>query len=216
MKNEKLLQAIGKIDDDLVYGAVNHTNVKKKKHTWAKWGAMAACLCLAVCLGGFAALGLTDRLPSADKSDIPVEGNYYANEGTYSETDEYDIFGSFEIKSDAAEKSNVYISDELILTKGKSKTWTIDIDGDSSESKQDTFTVCITNNGIEEYLYICEDVTERRELANFSSNKDIERVLSNLNPDHRYEITIINLSVAELSIDVNIRSYQSNSGNIIH
>lgn len=30
MKNEKLLNAIGNIDDNLVYGAVNNTKVKKK------------------------------------------------------------------------------------------------------------------------------------------------------------------------------------------
>lgn len=48
MKNEEMLQAIGKIDDELVYGAVNDAKVKKKKNTWVKWGAMAACLCLVV------------------------------------------------------------------------------------------------------------------------------------------------------------------------
>lgn len=46
MKNEKLLQAIGNIDDELVYGAVNDTKKKKKNNVWIKLGAMAACLCL--------------------------------------------------------------------------------------------------------------------------------------------------------------------------
>ena len=45
MKNEKLLNVIGKIDDDLISGAVSNTKTKKKT-AWLKWGAMAACLCL--------------------------------------------------------------------------------------------------------------------------------------------------------------------------
>ena len=60
MKNEKLLQAIGKIDDELVYDAVNDTKVKKHKMpSWAKWSsAIAAFLC--VVIGGvflFARMG---------------------------------------------------------------------------------------------------------------------------------------------------------------
>lgn len=47
MKNEKLLDMIGGIDDNLVHNAV-HDNFKKKKPVWVKWGAMAACLCLIV------------------------------------------------------------------------------------------------------------------------------------------------------------------------
>ncbi len=49
MKTEKLLGAIGKIDDNLIYGAVNDTP-KKKRPAWMKWGAIAACLCLMVCI----------------------------------------------------------------------------------------------------------------------------------------------------------------------
>lgn len=47
MKNEKLLNVIGKIDDDLIFGAFHDTKAKKK-NAWSKWGAIAACLCLAV------------------------------------------------------------------------------------------------------------------------------------------------------------------------
>lgn len=49
MKTEKLLGAIGKIDDNLVYDAVNDTP-KKKRPAWIKWGAIAACLCFMVCI----------------------------------------------------------------------------------------------------------------------------------------------------------------------
>jgi len=45
MKNERLVHAIGKINDDLIYNAVNDVKVRKKGG-WLKWGAVAACLCL--------------------------------------------------------------------------------------------------------------------------------------------------------------------------
>ena len=51
MKNEKLLQAIGKIDDELIYGAVNDTKEKKKKNTWVKLVASAACFALVIAAG---------------------------------------------------------------------------------------------------------------------------------------------------------------------
>ena len=53
MKSEKLLDAIGKIDDNLIYNAV-HDTPKKKKGSWFKWGAIAACLCLMIPLTAFA------------------------------------------------------------------------------------------------------------------------------------------------------------------
>ncbi len=50
MKNEKLLGAIGKINDNLIHGAVNDAP-KKKKPVWVKWGAMAACFAVVAVLG---------------------------------------------------------------------------------------------------------------------------------------------------------------------
>ena len=46
MKKNKL-DAIGFIDDQLVEKADKYTG-SKKKNTWVKWGAMAACLCLVI------------------------------------------------------------------------------------------------------------------------------------------------------------------------
>ena len=45
MKNEKLLDAIGSIDDDLIYHAINDVKVQKRRVP-LKWIAAAACLCL--------------------------------------------------------------------------------------------------------------------------------------------------------------------------
>ena len=51
MSIPKLAKAMGYIDDDLVTGAVEYKRTKKK-NSWVKWGAMAACLCLVV-VGAF-------------------------------------------------------------------------------------------------------------------------------------------------------------------
>ena len=47
MSIPKMAKAMGYIDDDLVSGAVEYKRTKKK-NSWLKWGAMAACLCLVV------------------------------------------------------------------------------------------------------------------------------------------------------------------------
>jgi len=47
VKNERLVYAIGKIDDDQIYNAVNDVKVRKKGG-WFKWGAVAVCFCAAI------------------------------------------------------------------------------------------------------------------------------------------------------------------------
>ena len=47
---------MGFIDEDLIAGAIEYTRTKKK-NSWIKWGAMAACLCLVI-VGAFVAPGL--------------------------------------------------------------------------------------------------------------------------------------------------------------
>lgn len=73
MKNEKLLNVIGKIDDKLISGAFNDTK-SKKKNAWLKWGAIAACLC--VVIAGAAiwshSSGLSGNIP--DSGGGVVEG----------------------------------------------------------------------------------------------------------------------------------------------
>lgn len=96
MKNERLAYAIGKINDDLIYGAVNDI---KKKHGWHRWIAVAACVCLAV--GAAAALWssggpktVQEQLLAATKTRggmdtaavetmIPVEGRIAVYEQIY-------------------------------------------------------------------------------------------------------------------------------------
>lgn len=47
MNTPRIAKAMDYIDDDLVSGAVDYKRAKKK-NSWIKWGAVAACLCLVV------------------------------------------------------------------------------------------------------------------------------------------------------------------------
>ena len=52
MKNERILHAIGEIDDDLITDAANDA---RKRRNWIKWGSLAAVLALCVTAGLLAA-----------------------------------------------------------------------------------------------------------------------------------------------------------------
>lgn len=55
MKNERLLDALEKIDEDLIAEAAPGNKPPKKSNSvvWMKWGTMAACACLIIGLGIF-------------------------------------------------------------------------------------------------------------------------------------------------------------------
>ena len=69
MKNEILLDALGKMDEDLIAEAAPGKKPPKKAKTvvWVKWGALAVCLCLVVA-GGIWKLS---TLPT--KGELPSE-----------------------------------------------------------------------------------------------------------------------------------------------
>lgn len=48
MKNEKILNAIGKLSNDLIEDAAITSKTKKQRKAWAKWTMLAACLCLLI------------------------------------------------------------------------------------------------------------------------------------------------------------------------
>lgn len=52
MNAAQFSSALGKVNDKYIMEAVTHECKKKKRSGWLKWGALAACLCLAV--AGFA------------------------------------------------------------------------------------------------------------------------------------------------------------------
>lgn len=52
MKNERLLHIIGNIDDELIYNAApQDKKVNVKLSSWVKWGAVAACIVVALFIG---------------------------------------------------------------------------------------------------------------------------------------------------------------------
>ena len=47
MSKDRVIDSLGRIDDDMI-PSVEGLRGKKKRPAWLKWGAVAACLCLAV------------------------------------------------------------------------------------------------------------------------------------------------------------------------
>lgn len=62
MKTEKLLEAIGEINDKAIRDAKTHQD---KHRTWVKWGPLAACLCL-VAVAVFAGYNMYTSAPAGD------------------------------------------------------------------------------------------------------------------------------------------------------
>ena len=95
MKNEKLLEIIGGIDDNLVHNAVND-NFKKKTPVWVKWGAVAACLVL-ICVATISLFTASD-----DETTVPGIADappmVYVNETLYKQSTSQTSFK--ELKSD--------------------------------------------------------------------------------------------------------------------
>ncbi len=76
MKNDRLFKAIGDVDNALLERAESLSEDKKKKTFWAKWGSVAACICL-VALGASVAdfhnrteNGIVGSFPSSQISGI--------------------------------------------------------------------------------------------------------------------------------------------------
>lgn len=71
MKSERILNAMGNIDDALVEAA--RPGAPAKKRGWVKWAAAAACLAV-VLAGGFALYSRTaaPKTPYPDTADLPV------------------------------------------------------------------------------------------------------------------------------------------------
>ena len=78
MKNERLIHAIGMIDDDLIFNAVNDVKAGKKGR-WLKWGAVAACLCLIITavytVNMLVSVPENDRYMDAGTEDAPMDGS---------------------------------------------------------------------------------------------------------------------------------------------
>lgn len=78
MKTEEFFEVLGEIDDDIVKDAQSlikkNTNGKVRKISWVKWGAIAACLCLAISGAAAAHQSGMFRAP-AHPADADADGN---------------------------------------------------------------------------------------------------------------------------------------------
>jgi len=102
MKEERILNVLGKVDEQYINEADPEIKAKRKAPVWIKWAAMAACLCLVV---GIAVLvgKLSDKssIPPNPEEAPPVidEGTAHANDYTevliYNEVS-YTVCGSGE------------------------------------------------------------------------------------------------------------------------
>lgn len=110
---------------------------------------------------------------------------------------------------DPAVGRNASIVDTVTLGKGKSKTFKFDVAGGLFGNDHNSVSVVITKTAGTEYQYIFENVTDDRTIANFSRTGNFSGTASNLDPNDKYEITIINLGTDDLTVDVSITTYIS-------
>lgn len=92
MSIPRIAKAMDHIDDDLISGAVEYKSAKKK-NTWVKWGAIAACLCLVLAFTIPTISNVLERNGGAD----PVEdiAPFAFNGAYYEYTDNADILEKY-------------------------------------------------------------------------------------------------------------------------
>ena len=72
MSKDRVIDSLGRIDDDMIQD-VEALRKKKKRPTWTKWGAMAACFCLLVAAVAVAPNLLPGTTPTPpNNNDFPV------------------------------------------------------------------------------------------------------------------------------------------------
>ena len=95
MKNERILNAVGKISDELIEDADITTKKKTRSVVWVRWGAMAACLALVVMVATVAMPTMFNNtdIPQAIGDTPPTIGTeskyesgyfYHIDEGVFS------------------------------------------------------------------------------------------------------------------------------------
>lgn len=82
MSKDRIIDSLGRIDDDMVQG-VEALRKKKKRPAWMKWGAMAACFCLLIAAVAVAPNLFPGTIPvPPDNSDFPIQTNPNQSEGS--------------------------------------------------------------------------------------------------------------------------------------
>ena len=85
MSKDRVVDSLGRIDDDMIQG-VEALRQKKKRPVWTKWGAMAACFCLLVA----AMVAAPNMFPGTsqtppDNNDFPVHDSSVQTDPNQSE-----------------------------------------------------------------------------------------------------------------------------------
>lgn len=138
-----------------------------------------------------------------DESDIPhtnIESTSVKNTNIAAGIDEEGI-------SEGIVPLNANIQETRNLPKGKSKTYSFNVNGGWFNPDHNAVSVVISLESGQKYQYISENVTQSKELANVRYAGNASRTLSNLVPGDKYEITIINLGISDLKYTISITSY---------
>ena len=85
MSKDRVVDSLGRIDDDMIQG-VEALRQKKKRPAWTKWGAMAACFCLLVAAMVAAPNLFPGTTPTPpDNNDFPVHDSSVQTDPNQSE-----------------------------------------------------------------------------------------------------------------------------------
>ena len=174
---------------------------------------LALCLAVVMCLSTGVLVAYAadrDELVEKDVGLGDVRAVVEWNEGGEALSGESDVEATFDSEKVDAELRNVNKSQTITLKKGESKTYSFDVSGGLFSPDHNTVSVVITDSsGGSSYQYMSVNVTEGVELANLPCTGNTSRILSNLDPDDTYEITIVNTMSTSITLDVSITSYIS-------
>lgn len=121
MNSKKFSEAMGELDSKYVNEAINYKK-KARKPVWAKWGAIAACLCLVIC--AFAIPHLFEKPNNSASGDLSPM--IYVNDTLYRITsDQPDLTGiesqlvylgtiSSKVSSSQYPKENFQANDDIV------------------------------------------------------------------------------------------------------
>ena len=112
MSKDKVVDSLGRIDDDMIQG-VEALRQKKKRPAWTRWGAMVACLCLIV-----ASTFVIPRITDPNPSGVPIPNP----DGTIQRGDEPDVYPDHPILRPGDEG---YVSPGTEPTENPRTPWTI-------------------------------------------------------------------------------------------
>ena len=165
MKNERILNAVGKISDELVEDAAITTKKKTRSVVWVRWAAMAACfvLILGLGIGSFNFLrGHNGKLPGEVSQPTLLQDTEKSNPNNDSVTDRPIIWGN----------TNGGVED-LGFIEWNGKTITLSLyDALSNEKNKDSLIAISVGFAIDNNF-----VYNGKTLADYASEADAERLL---------------------------------------